>query len=187
MKTTTSLITDSQSLVSARFTHGTPIPVYDDGFGPLFILRDSMGIQGIARAQTWEDAYGIAEDEFFPEARETVEELRTEHSTVYLSGRALWEYEIAQTPAKAWKWADLTEEGKANVFARGGKDVPFLADFTEHPCFQEAYGFRPNGANTRDKLNHGIYRKDLNGEALDLLTPQLVADLGIVLEIIENE
>lgn len=37
---------------------------------PLFILRDSMGIQGIIRARTWEDAYKIAEDGFFPDADE---------------------------------------------------------------------------------------------------------------------
>ncbi len=74
-----------------------------------------------------------------------------------------------------------------SVFARGGKDVPFLADFTEHPCFQEAYGLRPSGANTRDKLKHGIYAKDLNGERLDFLTSEMLTDLGIVLEITENE
>ena len=60
------MIKDTQSLKSAKFTHGTPITVYDDGYGPLFIHRDSMGISGIVRAQTWEDAYSICEDEFFP-------------------------------------------------------------------------------------------------------------------------
>lgn len=60
------MIEDTQSLKSAKFTHGTPITVYDDGYGPLFIHRDSMGISGIVRAQTWEDAYSICEDEFFP-------------------------------------------------------------------------------------------------------------------------
>lgn len=60
------MIKDTQSLKSAKFTHGTPITVYDDGYGPLFIHRDSMDISGIVRAQTWEDAYSICEDEFFP-------------------------------------------------------------------------------------------------------------------------
>lgn len=67
-------ITDNQRLVSARFAHGTPIPVYDDGFGPLWVHRDSMGVSGIIRAETWEDAYGIAEDEFFPTAEDASEE-----------------------------------------------------------------------------------------------------------------
>lgn len=60
------MIKDTQSLKAAKFTHGTLITVYDDGYGPLFIHRDSMGISGIVRAQTWEDAYSICEDEFFP-------------------------------------------------------------------------------------------------------------------------
>ena len=60
------LIADSQSLVSAKSRFGHKIATYDDGFGRLFIHRDSMGISGIVRAQTWEDAYGICEDEFFP-------------------------------------------------------------------------------------------------------------------------
>ena len=44
------------------------VPFYDDGFGPLWILRDTTGIVGIIRATTYEDAYGIAEDELYPEA-----------------------------------------------------------------------------------------------------------------------
>src|SRR5688572_29721892 len=81
MKTqTASLITDEQRLVGATSRFGSAIPVYDDGFGQLFINRDSMGISGIVRAQTWEDAYSICEDEFFPEALETIEELRKEYN-----------------------------------------------------------------------------------------------------------
>jgi hypothetical protein len=55
-------------LVSATSRFGRSIPVYDDGFGSLWIHRDSMGISGIVRAQTWETAYEICEDEFFPAA-----------------------------------------------------------------------------------------------------------------------
>ena len=62
------MITDKQTLNSAKFKHGTPVPVYDDGYGTLWIHRDSMGVSGIVRARTWEDAYAICEDEFFPPA-----------------------------------------------------------------------------------------------------------------------
>lgn len=73
-------ITDNQRLVRAEYTgSGTEIPMYDDGFGPLWISRNSIGVNGIVRAQTWEDAYDICEDEFFPEADETVEELQREY------------------------------------------------------------------------------------------------------------
>jgi hypothetical protein len=136
-------IPDNQRLVSARFTHGTPIPVYDDGFGPLWIHRDSMGVSGIVRARTWEDAYGITEDEFFPTAEDAREEFER----------------IESMPE--------------------GKEM-----YHEQACWDEAYGYRPNGRGgpTPDK-DCGIYAKDLNGEALDALTDSLIAELGIILEI----
>jgi hypothetical protein len=72
--------TDEKSLVSARRLGSQyAIRVYDDGYGPLWIHRDSMGITGIVRAWTWEDAYSICEDEFFPGADETVEEFEAEY------------------------------------------------------------------------------------------------------------
>src|ERR1019366_6097756 len=72
------LIQDGDTLVSAK--RGLyDIPIYDDGFGPLYVHQNSIGISGIVRAQTWEDAYGICEDEFFPEADETVEQLKKEY------------------------------------------------------------------------------------------------------------
>ncbi len=64
------LINDDQSLDGAAYGGGYAITVYDDGFGPLWIMRDSISIQGIVRAQTWEGAYEICEDEIFPEADE---------------------------------------------------------------------------------------------------------------------
>ncbi|HSG04879.1 MAG TPA: hypothetical protein VLB09_00620, partial [Nitrospiria bacterium] len=95
---------------------------------PLFIHRDSMGISGIVRAQSWEDAYGICEDEFFQDADESEEDFIAEYGV----------------------------------------------DFTEDAAWQESHGFRPNG---------GIYSRDLNDDRLDVLTPELLADLEIRLEI----
>lgn len=60
------LINDTQRLVAAKNRFGSSLPIYDDGFGPLFIHHNSMGISGIVRAQSWEDAHAICEDEFFP-------------------------------------------------------------------------------------------------------------------------
>lgn len=128
-------LTDNHALLSAwqgnlynyhgRLSGGChAIRIYDNCDGPAWIHRDSMGISGIARASTFEDAYEISEDEFFPEADETVEELEKEYGP----------------------------------------------EWHEDACFQEGYGFRPNGPNARDTVNHGIYSKDLNGEALDELT-----------------
>ena len=78
------LINDSQSLISAKGRFGHAIPVYDDGYGNLYIHRDSMGISGIVRAQSWEEAYSICEDEFFPAATEAEEEFIKEYGEDFM-------------------------------------------------------------------------------------------------------
>jgi hypothetical protein len=157
------------------------IATYDQGWGKVYIMRNSMGIQGITRCICWEDAWEICEDEFFPEADETVKEIEKDHRTIYKSGRELWLHE-RKNVKDAWKkFQKLSESEKAAIYARRGKDVKWHAHFSEHPCFQEAYGFRPNGPNKRDKHGHGIYAKDLNGESLEVLTEELAAELGIIL------
>lgn len=146
MKTQHPLITDSQRLVSAKSRFGHPIPVYDDGFGPLFIHRDSMGISGIVRAQSWEDAYSICEDEFFPAGDEDASEAQKE---------------IEQ----------CTDDKERNHL---------------QACWDEAYGWRNNGSRRNDGTLSMIYAKDLNGDRLDLLSSQMLAELEIALEITDE-
>lgn len=136
MKTTTTLINDEQNLISAKGRFGHSIPTYDDGYGPIFIHRDSIGISGIVRARTWEDAYSICEDEFFPDA-------------------------------------DMTHEEMVKEFGE---------NYTDDACWQESFGFRSNSG-----AKNPIYAKDINGDSLELLTPQLLADLEITLEIVTIE
>jgi hypothetical protein len=171
------LITDEQSLDGATNEYGRAIPVYDDGYGPLFIHRDSSGISGIVRAQTWEDAYGICEDEFFPAGDDyDPEDFKTE----YKSGRELWLHEHGNN----WEaWQALSEAEKNAAYRADGKDVPFVGEVCDHPCFQEQYGFRGNSRKESDGTLSSIYAKDLNGDSLDVLTPELLAQLGITLAI----
>lgn len=194
MKTqNTAHITDAQRLIGAKSRFGHSIPVYDDGFGPLYIHRDSMGISGIVRAQTWEDAYSICEDEFFPEASETVEELRAEYNKRRECVKIIRTLAGVERPIELSDYPRVerpAHDGRANWdFVRWEtRETPCEDEnrWTENELFCEAYGFRPNGANARDTHKHGIYAKDLNGDALDLLTPDLLARLEITLEI-ENE
>ncbi len=152
------LITDYQSLIGAKTRYGYDIQTYDDGFGDLYISRNSIGINGIVRAQTWEDAYSICE-----EADETVDELQKEYGFIREHKR------IVDENDGFLRWET--------------HETPDVGAWMENELFQEAYGFRPNGANTRDKHQHGIYSKDLNGDYLDRLTPELQAELEITLEI----
>ena len=57
------MITDDQSLVAARTRWGSSLPVYDDGFGRLYVYMNEYGAVRVIRAQSFEDAYGIAIDE----------------------------------------------------------------------------------------------------------------------------
>ena len=88
----TDLIQDGQTLDSAAGRFGHTIRTYDDGFGPLWILRDSMGVQGIVRAATWEDAWGICEDEFMPDADpEDVAKFEADYGPDYEEKSAAWQ------------------------------------------------------------------------------------------------
>ena len=195
------LITDSQSLVSAS-RNGYTILIYDDGFGTLFIHRDSTGISGIVRAQSWEDAYGICEDEFFPEASETIDELRKEYNFKREHVKIIRTLEGIERPDMLSDYPRTVRpapDGRANWdFVRWEtRETPCEDEngWIENELFCEAFGFRPSGpragkwpnGEARDLIGHGIYAKDLNGDALDTLTPELLARLEITLEIVNNE
>lgn len=78
------IIVDGQSLKSVANRYGRKLPTYDNGFGPLFIYRDSMGIGGVVRARSWEDAFEIVADEFLPVVSDAEELAEIEaHATAH--------------------------------------------------------------------------------------------------------
>jgi hypothetical protein len=190
------LIKDSQQLVSACYeSSGYTIPTYDDGFGQLYISRNSIGINGIVRAQTWEDAYSICEDEFFPEADETIEELikeygfKREHCKVVSDDSILVATEHCKAGQRFAVPDDYPDGTLVPNFIRWETvETPDADAWSENELFQESFGFRNNGPRVTDKHKHGIYQKDLNGDdMLDVLTPQMVSDIGIKLTITDEE
>lgn len=62
--------------ITERFIDGTwrkveepsPVRCWDDGFGPVWVLRDTMGVQGFVRARSWEEAWECCEDAILPDA-----------------------------------------------------------------------------------------------------------------------
>lgn len=190
----TELITDGQQLNGAKYHRSEfSIPTYDDGFGPLWISRNSIGINGIVRATSWETAYSICEDEFFPEADETMEQIvkeygfKLEHRKVVKDASVLVASEHTGVGERFAVSADYAPTLVPEFVRWETIETPDPDAWMENELFQEAFGFRNNGPNKSDKLNHGIYSKDLNGDALDLLTPELLDDLGITLDIGEWE
>ena len=186
------LISDGQSLIGATNRFGRAIKVYDNGFGPLWIHRHSIGISGIVRAQTWEDAYSICEDEFFPEASETIAEIQKEY------GFRRETFKVVRDSGATANDADNTSAGErravdsdyingrlpSGLFVRWQTiETPDADAWPDNELFQESFGFRPNGPNKNDMRKHGIYAKDLNGNRLDRLTPELLSRLEISLQI----
>lgn len=139
------------------------IRFYDDSYGPLWISRNSIGINGVVRARTFKDAYGICEDEFFPDADETMEELIKEYAVKVEHVR------ITDADGNFVKWE--------TVKTRDENPETQWETIMDNECFQEAFGFRPNGPN---KIGGSMmYQKDLNGDYLDKLTPELMKELDI--------
>ena len=181
---------DQQTLRGAKTCYGNPIPVHDDGYGPLWVFRDAYGIGGIIRAQTWGDAMEIVDDLFMPEADMTIEDLkkefgfRREHKKVvkapvvpsdpdYLCAGLRYvrdsDYVNGMLPEKLFShWKTI--------------ETPDPEAWMENELFQEQYGFRPNGPRVEDKHKHGIFYKGFYEIAIDKLSDELQESLGIVLE-----
>lgn len=174
---TQNMIPDDHRLTAAETRHGQSLKTYDDGDGPLWLYSESLGPVGVIRAQTWEDAYEIAEDEFMAEAGETVEELKKEYGL-----RREHRKVVRDKITGEERWARLEDYplGEFQFVRWETTETPDPDAWAENELFLEAYGFRPNGPNGTDKRGHGIYQKDLNGESLDKLTPQLMETLGLV-------
>lgn len=179
---TSPLITDDQNLVSATSRFGSPIKVYDDSYGPLWIHRDSMGISGIVRARTWEDAYSICEDELFPDCDLTMEEIVKEY------GFKREHVKVIRTADGIERDAELSDypfDKTGCSFVRWEtRETPDPEAWSENDLFCESYGFRPNGPNKVG--GNSIYSKDINGDVLECLTPELLSTLEITLQI-ENQ
>lgn len=188
------LITDGQQFDGAKYRSGNAVRTYDDGFGPLWISRNSIGINGIVRARNMEDAYSICEDEFFPEATETMEEIVKEYGFLQVTRKVVKDDSVTVATEHCGvgerfeRYPDDYPNGVlAPTFVRWATvETPDPEAWAENELFQEGFGFRPNGPNEHDTLNHGIYSKDLNGDYLDRLTQEMLDELGITLDITEE-
>ena len=56
-------IEDEQTIKSVKFDHGLDIRFWDEGFGPLWVYRNSLGVLGVVRADTFEKAWSCVVDE----------------------------------------------------------------------------------------------------------------------------
>ena len=88
---------------------GNPIPTWDEGWGKLYAVWDSVGPWsfpiGVVRARSWEEAYSAANDEIVlgPTDEEIEEEVTEE---MYESGElpAGWDWRGSGTPSNESKF-----------------------------------------------------------------------------------
>lgn len=139
---------------------GSAVKYYDDGFGPLWIMRDTMGIVGIVRAQSFEDAYGIVEDEFLPVVP------RDELHEAYGSFDRLVERMEKRGHANDMHLRQFANEWAPFWFdseAQAGVELELI----------EGYSYQSNSTGT------GVVPHDMNGQALDALTLELAERLEL--------
>jgi hypothetical protein len=196
-------IADNQTIKAIKGKFGEAENFYDDSFGDIYICRSSIRTYGFIRCRS-EDAYSIWEDEFASEANETIEEIKKEYDFKIEHIKIIhpaFENDVF-TNEKDRFWIDYSQTKEAEISdysLTGGKllkgqfvewqarKTPLDDSFADNPIFQENYGFRPNGRNKNDKIGHGIYSKDINGDYIDLLTIELAKDLELTIELETEE
>jgi hypothetical protein len=155
-------IQDNQSIVRVTDKNGNEIPFYDDGYGPLYVHHDQCGhfsfVAGIIRAQSFDEAYEIVEDEFLPEADESLEEIIKEYGFKRESLRVV----ETGNGEKYLEPGEMPAEGERFVRWHT-KETPDPDAWSENELFQEAFTFRPSGPRKGDVHNHGIASKNLEG------------------------
>ena len=162
-------IKDNQSIVKVTDKNGREIPFYDDGYGPLYVHHDQCGhfsfVAGIIRAMSFEDAYEIVEDEFLPEADESLAEIIKEYGFRRESVRVVQ----SSCGEKYLEPGEMPGEGERFLrwFTR---ETPDSEAWSDNALFQEAFTFRPNGPRTGDVHGHGIASKNLEGVHLRRVT-----------------
>lgn len=185
------IISDHQRLVGAKNIFGRDVRVHDDGYGPLWIHRDSMGVSGIVRSRTFEAAYEICEDEFFPDCDLTHEEIVKEYGFKRERVKI-----VRDSSAQAGEHTSAGErivrdsdyvDGKLpeHLFVRWlTVETPDPEAWEDNELFQEAYGFRPSGGGTGENNKNPIYSKDINGDSLEEVSlEEVTQELLDILEI----
>lgn len=186
MNTQQITLSDNTNLVRITNSYGREERIYDDGYGPLWIVRSPLHTYGIVRAETWEDAYSIAEDELFDDCDLTMEEIVAEYGFKREHVKIIKDASGVERDALP---TDYPFDVTGCSFVRWEtRETPDPEAWGENELFCEAYGFRPNGARSGSSNPVSfIYSKDLNGESLDPLTHELAKELGLTIETSTNE
>ncbi len=180
---------DSQTLKSAKNRFSRPIKIYDDGFGPLWVYRESLGVVGIVRSQTESDAWDCILDEILTPV--PLEDIKASPEDYYVCERdyhcpAPKDYQAGHclcskiehsATRECWKCRQFhtpQQKAECDCIKRTELDPVYLS-------LAEGYHYMPNSSNSS-----GIVGTDLNGSYLEILTDELQKGLEIILELVED-
>ncbi len=174
---------DNLTLIGATTEYGDQLPVYDDGFGDVWLYREAGGLYGIVRTNSWHKAYEICLDEIMNRVAE--DEVIEAYGLYIIDWRSDWylcpEFE---TEDGYFEWFNNEYPGRRVLGRYASKidaEVAAKRYIGEHePDLIEGYEYQPNATGT------GIVSIDLNGQELRPLTAELRSQLGITLQVTQD-
>lgn len=181
------MINDNQSLVGAYTTdvlgERHPLKTYDDSWGPLWIYSEVYGPMGVVRAQSFESAYRICQDEIM--TRVSKEDLLDVYGLYVLEHKGF--YYLCPDFDPSWGWHETFGgliPGRlvlGRFVTREGAEEAGRAYISEHELdLVEGYEYQPNATGT------GIIAYDPNGQRLEELTPEVADHLGITIQVTDD-
>jgi hypothetical protein len=98
----------AKSPIKSQF--GRPIRWWDDGFGPMWVYRETMGVLGVVRAQTWHDAFECVQDEIMDGC--TFDELEPEEQEAIKAGNDVegLTFRSNGVPSSPWAHGEYARE-----------------------------------------------------------------------------
>ena len=162
------VLDDYQELHGAKRAGKYDVPVYDDGYGPLWLYLDSCGAwmnpARVTRAKSWEDAFSIAHDEMDSIPQEELPEA--------------YRFEKGAEP-EGFHHFGFNADNQLAAFDKDGKELFVPNNFNggwDKVVLCEGYHYQDNSSGT------GVIRPDDN-ERLDPLTPALCEQHELELDI----
>ena len=155
---------DTIMLHAACSIYGNPIRTYDNAGSDMFLFRDAGGITGLVKADSWEEAYEIVEDEIL----QPIEE-----SDIPLA-YGFW---IGSITENHYDLIDETNSGKCLGSYKTAQEARTRAYARIQACerdLAEGYSYQANATGT------GIVCHDLNGEELREIDTATLPDLDII-------
>jgi len=183
------MINDDQSLIGAYTTDALderhPLEIYDDTWGSLWVYSEVYGPMGIVRAQSFESAYEICQDEIMSRVPE--EDLLDAYGLYVLKHKDSFYLCPDFDTLNEYGWREtfsglIPARHVLSEFAtRQGAEVEGRRLIVKHELdLIEGYEYQPNATGT------GIVTYDLNGQRLEELTPEVADRLGITIQVTDD-